>query len=63
MAIKYHFKADNHAWVCVVLLLNCFGSTNLILICSQLLLCINIAHAGVIAGVAVVYMVIEQKPV
>ena len=58
-AIKYCFKADNHAQACVVLPLNSFGSANLILICSQLLICINGARTGVITGVAVVYMAIE----
>ena len=42
-----------------MLLLNGFGSTSLILICSWLLLCANSAHIGLIAGVAVVYMGIE----
>ena len=59
IAMKYHFRADNHAQACVVLPLNGFGSTNLILICGQLLLCINGARAGVVAGVAIVYMGIE----
>ena len=59
MAIKYHFKADNHAWACMVLPLNGFGSANLILICGRLLICINGACAGVVAGVAVVYTGIE----
>ena len=54
-AMKYCFNADNHARACVVLPLNGFGSANLILICSQLLICINGAHTGVVAGVAVVY--------
>ena len=61
--MKYHFKADNHTQACMVLLLNGFGSTNLILICSWLLICINGALAGVIAGVAVDYTVIEQRPI
>ena len=39
--------------------LNGFGSANLILICGRLLMCINGAHLGVIAGVAVVYTDIE----
>ena len=39
--------------------LNGFGSANLILICGQLLICINGARAGIIAGVAVVYTGIE----
>ena len=43
----------------MVLPLNGFGSANLILICGQLLICINGACTGVIAGVAVVYMGIE----
>ena len=59
MAIKYHFKADNHTQACMVLPLNGFGSANLILICGRLLICINGAYAGVVAGVAVVYMGIE----
>ena len=59
MAIKYSFNADNHAWACVVLPLNGFGSANLILIYGQLLICINGARAGVIAGIAVVYTGIE----
>ena len=58
-AIKYHFKVDNHAWACLILPVNSFGSTSLILICGQFLLCANGAHAGVIAGVAVVYTGIE----
>ena len=57
--MKYCFKADNHAQACVVLPLNGFGSTNLILICGRLLLCINGLHAGVVAGVAVIYMGIQ----
>ena len=59
MAIKYRFKADNHMRACVVLPLNGFGSANLILICGQLLICINGAYAGVVARVAVVYTGIE----
>ena len=59
MAIKHHFNDDNHAQACVVLPLNGFGSANLILICGCLLICINGAHAGVIARVAVVYTGIE----
>ena len=55
MAIKYYFKAGNHAWACVVLPLNGFDSTNLIFICGWLLIYINGACTGVIAGVAVVY--------
>ena len=39
--------------------LNGFSSANLILICGWLLICINGARAGVIAGVAVVYTGIE----
>ena len=49
----------NHVWACTVLLLNGFGSANLIFICGRLLICMNGARAGVIAGVAVVYMGIE----
>ena len=37
----------------------CFGSTNLILICSRLLLFTNGACTGIIAGFAVVYMGME----
>ena len=59
IAINYHFKADNHTWACVLLPLNGFAFANLILICSQLLICINGAQAGVIAGVVVVYTSIE----
>ena len=59
MAIKYCFNADNHAQASAVLPLNGFGSANLILICGRLLICINGACAGVIAGVAVVYTGIE----
>ena len=43
----------------MVLLLNGFGSANLILICSQLLICINGSRTGVIAGDAVIYTGIE----
>ena len=43
----------------MVLPLNCFGSANLILIYGRLLICINGARAGVIAGVVVVYTGIE----
>ena len=39
--------------------LNGFGSANLILICGRLLMCINDAHTGVVAAVAVVYTGIE----
>ena len=39
--------------------LNSFGSANLILICGQLLICINGARMGVVAGVAVVYTGME----
>ena len=46
-------------WACVVLLLNGFGSANLILICSQLLICINGARTGVVVGVGVIYTGIE----
>ena len=59
--MKYRFKADNHTWACVVLPFNGFGSANLIFICGQLLICINSAHAGVVAGVAVVYTGVEYK--
>ena len=44
----------------MILPLNGFGSTNLIVICSQFLLA-NEAHTGVIAGVVVVYMGIEKN--
>ena len=57
--MKYHFKVDNHVQACIVLPLNSFSSTNLILICSQLLLCANDAHAGIVAGVSVIYTGIE----
>ena len=59
MAIKYHFKADNHAQACMVLPLNGFGSANLISICGWLLIYINSARTGVIASVAIVYMGIK----
>ena len=59
MAIKYLFKADNHAWACVVLPVNGFGSTYLILICSQLLLFAKGACTSVITCVALVYIGIE----
>ena len=59
MAIKYRFNADNYARACVVLPLNGFSSANLILICGRLLICMNGARAGVVAGVAVVYTGIE----
>ena len=58
-AIKHHFKADNYVQACMVLPFNGFGFANLILICSQLLICINGARAGNIAGVVVVYAGIE----
>ena len=58
-AIKYHFKVDNYTQAFMVLPLNGFGSASLVLICGRLLLCVNGACAGVIAGVAVVYMGIE----
>ena len=58
-AINYCFNADNHAQACVVLPLNGFSSANLILIFCRWLICIYGAHAGVIAGVAVVYTGIE----
>ena len=57
--MKYHFKVHNHAQACMVLPLNGFGSANLILVSSWLLLCINGAGVSVIAGVAAVYMGIE----
>ena len=59
MAIKYHFNTDYHVQACVVLPLNGFDSANLILICSWLLIYINGAFTGVVAGVAVVYTGIE----
>ena len=43
----------------MVLLVNGFGSANLILICGWLLLFTNGAHVGIIAGVAVVYIGME----
>ena len=61
-AIKYCFNADNHMRACMVLPLNGFGFANLILICGRWLIYINGACAGVVAGVAVVYMGIEYKP-
>ena len=60
--IKYHFKLDNYALACVVLPVNGFGSDNLILICSWLLLFANGAYTGVIASIAVIYTGIEQNP-
>ena len=57
--MKYRFEADNHVGACVLLLFNGLGSTNLILVCSRLLLYINGARTGVIAGAAAVYMSIE----
>ena len=57
--MKYHFKADNHMQACVVFPLNSFGSTNLMFICSQMLIFINGACTSVITRVAVVYMGIE----
>ena len=59
MAIKYRFNADSHVRACMVLPLNGFGSANLIVICGWLLIYINGARAGVVAGVAVVYTGIE----
>ena len=59
IAMKYHFKVDNHAWPCMVFPVNGFGSTNLVFICSQLLLFANGACTGAVAGVAVVYTGIE----
>ena len=43
----------------MILPLNGFDSTSLILICGWLLLCANVARTGIIAGVAVIYMDIE----
>ena len=60
IALKYHFKVDNHMQACMVLPLNGFGSTNLILICGQLLFA-NGACVDVIAGVVLVYMAIEKN--
>ena len=54
--MKSYFKVGNHMWACVVLPVNGFGFTNLILICGWLLLFSNGAYAGIIAGIAVVYM-------
>ena len=45
---------------CVVLPLNSFGSTNLILIYGQFLLA-NGTCMGIIAGIVVVYMGIEKS--
>ena len=47
----------------MVLPVNGFGITSLILICGYLLVVANSAHAGVIAGIAVGYTGIELKPV
>ena len=47
---------------CVVLPLNGFGSTNLILICGWFLLD-NGARMGIIAGIVVIYMAIEKNSV
>ena len=58
-AINYHFIVENHAWAWVVLPVNGFGSTSLIVICGWLLLYANGIRAGVIAGVTVVYTGIE----
>ena len=57
--MKYHFKVNNYMRPCMVLPVNGFGSTSLILICGQLLLFANGARMGVIDGVAVVYTGIE----
>ena len=43
----------------MILPLNGFDFTSLILICRWLLLCDNVARTGIIAGVAVIYMDIE----
>ena len=59
MAMKYHFKVDNHAWACVVLPVNGFGSASLIIIYGYLLLFANSARASVVAGVAEGYTGIE----
>ena len=61
--MKYCLKSDSHVWACMVLPVNSFGSASLILICGRLLLLANSAHMGIIAGVAVVYIGIEYKPV
>ena len=54
---------DNHTLACVVLPLNGFGSTSLILICGQLLFA-NGACMGIIVGViVVVYMGMEKSSV
>ena len=45
----------------MVLLLNGFGSANLIQICGWFLFFANGACTGVIAGVIVIYMVIEKN--
>ena len=52
---------DNHVRSCVVLLLNGYGSNNLILICGHFLLFINGAWVGVIACVVVVYTGIKKN--
>ena len=46
---------------CMVFLLNGFGSTNLMLICSQFLLFANGACMGIFAGIVVVYTGIEKN--
>ena len=62
MAMKYCFKVDKHMWACMVLPVNGFCSTNLIFICSWLLLFANGGCIGVIAGIAVVYMGMNLNP-
>ena len=52
---------DHHAWACIVLPLNGFGSTNLILICFQFLLFANKVRLGAVADIVVVYTCIEKN--
>ena len=49
---------DSHAWVCMVLLLNGFSSTSLIIIYGQFFLAKG-AQIGVIAGI--IYTGIEKN--
>ena len=58
--MKQYFKMDNHARICVVLPLNGFGSTYLILICGQFLLA-NGACMGIVTSIIVVCMGIEEN--
>ena len=59
--MKYHFKVDNYVWASMVLPVNGFGSTSLIFICGWLLFA-NGACTGIVVGIAVVYMGMEQNP-